>query len=65
MLDAFGDEADMHGRVAALVSTLLTQSGHEQVAFAAMQGPYLLYFVCDPWPLGRPYEAARRHHTSR
>src|SRR6516162_10920850 len=25
----------------------------------------LLYFVCDPWPWGRPYETARFHHATR
>jgi hypothetical protein len=28
-MSAFGSEADIHGRVTALVSTLLTQSGHD------------------------------------
>ena len=42
-MSAFWSEADMRGRVAALVSTLLTQLGHKQAAFAAMHGFDLLY----------------------
>ena len=37
------------GSVAALVSTLLTQTGHKQAAFAAMHGFDLLY---SAWSLG-------------
>jgi putative ABC transport system substrate-binding protein len=34
-------------------------------AFAAMHGPDLLYLVRDPWPWGKPHEAARVHHAAR
>src|SRR5262249_5963129 len=37
----------------------------ERAAFAAMHGPDLLYFGCNPWPWGKPHEAAGIHRTSR
>src|SRR5215813_6358846 len=43
----------------------MTQSGHERAAFAAMHGPDLLYLTRDPWPWGKPHEAARVHRTPR
>src|SRR6516164_5211619 len=44
---------------------LLTLSGHGVDAFAAMHGPDLLYLTRDPWPWGKPHEAAGIHRTSR
>src|SRR6516165_5295222 len=43
---------------------LLTLSGHGVDAFAAMHGPDLLYLARDPWPWGKPHEAAGLHHAS-
>src|SRR5262245_17107329 len=43
----------------------MTQSGHEQAAFAAMHGPDLLYLIRDPWPWGKPHEATGVHHAYR
>jgi len=38
-------------------------------AFYCMRAPDplqdLLYFVADPWPWGKPHEAARLHHAAR
>src|SRR5262245_45869133 len=35
----FGGEADMHGRVASLVSTLLTRTGHRRIEIPRCTGP--------------------------
>ena|SRR5215472_17668858 len=43
---------------------LLTQSGRERGAFAAMQDPDLLYSIRDPFPWGKAHEAARFHLPS-
>jgi hypothetical protein len=42
----------------------VTQSRHGRVAFAAMHGPDLLHLARDPWPWGKPHEAARLHHPA-
>ena len=57
-MSAFGGEADIRDGM-----PLLTQSGHEWPAFAAMHGRDLLYLVHDPWPWGKAHEAAGVHHT--
>ena len=48
-MSAFGGEADIRDGM-----PLLTQSGHEWPAFAAMHGRDLLCLVHDPWPWGKP-----------
>ena len=61
----FRGEADMDLIELRGFPSRLTQSGHERVAFAAMHGPDLLYLTRDPWPWGKPHEAAGVHRTFR
>src|SRR5262249_1584861 len=62
---AFGAKRTCIGPWLRLPRSQMTQSGHERIAFAAMQGPDLLYLTRDPWPWGKPHEAAGIHRTSR
>ena len=59
-MSAFGGEADIRDGM-----PLLTQSGHEWPAFAAMHGRDLLYLVHDPWPWGKAHEAGVHHTLGR
>ena len=44
----------------------MTQSGNEAPLFVATHATDdLLYLVCDPWPWGKPHEAAGIHHANR
>ena len=46
---AFGGKADIRRNRSCVGVTLLTQSGHERPAFAALHGPDLLYLTSNHW----------------